>query len=46
LVKLNEEKQVMKSEMEKERMDIEEQISQAYQEWEKMQNPKNKRKKK
>ena len=46
LVKLNEEKQVMKSEMEKERMDIEEQISQAYQELEKMQNPKNKRKKK
>ncbi len=46
LVKLSEEKQVMKNEMEKERMDIEDQITQAYEEWQQMQNPKNKRKKK
>jgi hypothetical protein len=46
LVKLSEEKQVMKTEMEKERLDVEEQIAQAVREWEEMQNPKGKRKKK
>ncbi|MBE5732666.1 MAG: hypothetical protein E7353_06470 [Clostridiales bacterium] len=45
LVKLSEEKQVMKNEMEKERMDIEEQITQAYEEWQQMQNPKKRKKK-
>ena len=50
LVKLSEEKKVMNEEMEKERSSIEDQINQAYEEWEKMQDPKgknkNKRKKK
>lgn len=46
LVKLSEEKQIMKDEMEKEREDIETQISQAMMQWEEMQKPKNKRKKK
>lgn len=46
LVKLSEEKKVMQEEMDKERATAEEQIALAYEEWEKMQNPKNKRKKK
>ena len=48
LVKLSEEKKIMKEEMQKERKDIEEQIIEAYNEWQEMQNinKKGKRKKK
>lgn len=46
LVKLSEEKKIMNEEMNKERQDIEEQLVQAYNEWEEMQNKGKKKKSK